>query len=368
MKELRTIVKAYQSIDFSRTRAALVTLVRLEGSSYRRAGARMLVLDDGVYLGGISGGCLEGDALRRAQKAIALQRPSIVTYDTTQDDEYQIGAGLGCNGIIDVLFTPLHPDEVGNPLKILSALTEIRIPALVITITGCPVQWNALGRVIGYSNDMQFQEVFPIRSLTGAVLKDVHDCAHHLHSRSISYEFPEGAVQVFIEVILPATHVVIYGGNYDIHCLIRMASELGWDTTVVMNRAKADKSLIAAATRVLHNQGEVGPEIDPYTAVLLMSHDYKTDRKNLEKVLPTKAAYIGLLGPRKRAEKIWEAMASAGNPLAEQDRQRIYAPAGLDIGASTPEEIALSILAEVRAHFAGRQGMSLRLREGSIYE
>src|SRR5579859_776057 len=106
MKELRAIVRAYQSIDLSRTGAALVTLVRVEGSSYRRAGARMLVLDDGVYLGGISGGCLEGDALRRAQKAIALRRPSIVTYDTTQDDEYQIGAGLGCKGIIDVLFTP----------------------------------------------------------------------------------------------------------------------------------------------------------------------------------------------------------------------------------------------------------------------
>src|ERR1700749_607389 len=99
MKEIRAIVQAYRGIDLTRTRAALATVVRVEGSSYRRAGARMLVLDNGTYVGGISGGCLEGDALRRAQKGIALGRPSVITYDTTQDDAYQIGGGLGCQGI-----------------------------------------------------------------------------------------------------------------------------------------------------------------------------------------------------------------------------------------------------------------------------
>src|SRR5258708_38037912 len=111
MKELRSIVQAYQSIDFSRTRAALATVARVEGSSYRRVGARMLVLDNGTYLGGISGGCLEGDALRRAQKGIALRQSSVITYDTTQDDDFQVGVGLGCQGIIDVLFTPLDPGD-----------------------------------------------------------------------------------------------------------------------------------------------------------------------------------------------------------------------------------------------------------------
>jgi xanthine/CO dehydrogenase XdhC/CoxF family maturation factor len=98
-----------------------------------------------------------------------------------------------------------------------------------------------------------------------------------------------------------------------------------------------------------------------------MSHDYRTDSRNLQKVLPSAASYIGLLGPHKRAEKIFDALAAEGHPLGPDDRQRIYAPAGLDIGAATPEEIALSILAEIRSHFAGRQGMSLRRREGSIY-
>src|SRR5580765_1415322 len=111
MKEIQSILSAYSQIDFSKTAAALATVVRVEGSSYRRTGARMLVLDNGTYLGGISGGCLEGDALRRAQKAIASEKASVVTYDTTKDDDHQVGVGLGCNGIIDVLFTPLNPNE-----------------------------------------------------------------------------------------------------------------------------------------------------------------------------------------------------------------------------------------------------------------
>src|SRR5437870_12934040 len=116
MKEIRSIINAYNKIDFTSVKAALATVVRVEGSSYRRTGARMLVLDNGTYLGGISGGCLEGDALRRAQKAIIQDKPSIITYDTTQDDGHQIGVGLGCNGIIDVLFMPLHNEDENNPV------------------------------------------------------------------------------------------------------------------------------------------------------------------------------------------------------------------------------------------------------------
>src|ERR1700759_4259236 len=108
MKEIKAIVAAYDKMDKSRTAAALATVVRVEGSSYRRTGARMLVMDDGVWIGGISGGCLGGDALKRARLAITNAKPTLVTYDTTEGDAYQIGVGLGCNGIIDVLFTPLH--------------------------------------------------------------------------------------------------------------------------------------------------------------------------------------------------------------------------------------------------------------------
>jgi xanthine/CO dehydrogenase XdhC/CoxF family maturation factor len=328
VKEIRTIVAAWQSLDLTRTKAALATVVRVEGSSYRRAGARMLVLDDGTYLGGISGGCLEGDALRRAQKGIALQRPSVITYDTTQDDDYQIGVGLGCQGIIDVLFTPLRADDPDCPLRTLAGLTAIRRPTALITITGSP-DTNRLGASWLHGSNTP-ADLFP----------ETDQALAERQSRVIT----KGDTRYFIEIILPAIHIVAFGGSYDILTLRRQTAELGWDFTLVN---KANPRL---------------PDIDGFTAILLMSHDYNTDKDNLEKMLPSSAGYIGILGPHKRAARLFAELA-----VKEEEFRRIYAPAGLDIGAATPEEIALSILAEVRSHFANRQGASLRHREGSIY-
>lgn len=368
MKEIRTIVKAYDTIDFTTTKAVLATVARVEGSSYRRTGARMLVLDDGTYLGGISGGCLEGDALRRARKALVLGKPAIVTYDTTQEDSHQIGVGLGCNGIIDVLFTPLNTTDEQNPVKLLSALTNKRAPSIVVTITESSNRLNVLGKVLLYENDDQFLRSFVVDKIKTAVLSDIKDCMVRQKSRTVLYEDENNRIRAFIELILPVTQLVIYGSNADIYSQVRIARELGWDATVVTNVSKAEKSLYSLATRVISNTVREEPVIDQYTAVLLMAHDYKTDLLNLQKTLQTSASYIGLLGPRKRTDKMFGKMLEEGTPVSNADQQRIFSPAGLDIGADTPEEIALSIAAEVRCHFAGRKGMSLRLREGTIYE
>ncbi|HEY4335129.1 MAG TPA: XdhC family protein [Puia sp.] len=341
MKEIRTIVAAWQSLDLSRTKAALATVVRVEGSSYRRAGARMLVLDDGTYLGGISGGCLEGDALRRAQKGIALQRPSVITYDTMQDDDYQIGVGLGCQGIIDVLFTPLRAEDPGCPLRILAGLTTTRQPLTLITITGSPDPQQLGATWLDNPNAVTANpEAQPSPNAPPGLRAEIDQALATRQSRTITL----GDTLYFIEIILPAIHIVAYGGSYDIHTLRRQTIELGWDFTVV------------------HKANPQAPGIDDYTAILLMSHDYNTDKRNLERILPSPAPYIGILGPHKRAAKLFAELA-----VKEDDIRRIYAPAGLDIGAATPEEIALSILAEVRSHFSNRNGASLRHREGSIY-
>lgn len=368
MKEIRSIVNAYNTIDFSTTKAVLATVARVEGSSYRRAGARMLVLDNGTYLGGISGGCLEGDALRRARKALVLDKPAIITYDTTQEDSHQIGVGLGCNGIIDVLFTPLDRKDDNNPVTLLSGLINKRYPNIVITVTGCSGDVDALGKTLLFENDSQFLESFVIKNISDELLKDIKDCKAQQRSKTSTYASGAHLIKVFIEVILPVTHLVIYGTNADIYSLVRIARELGWDATVVTNVQKAEKALFSTATRVINNSGPEEPAIDNFTAILLMSHDYKTDFSNLKKALKTSASYIGILGPKKRTDKMLEALSQTGEPVSPEDSLRIFSPMGLDIGANTPEEIALSIAAEVRSHFAGRKGMSLRLREGTIYE
>lgn len=368
MKEIRHIVEAYGQIDFSKNKTALATVVRVEGSSYRRTGARMLVLDNGTYLGGISGGCLEGDALRRAQKAILSNQASVITYDTTRDDHNQIGVGLGCNGIIDVLFTPLDPADLKNPIYLLREQVGTRIPRLLATITGCENTPGALGNSVLFETPSQWKHAFPMPDIAETVLPDALDCLKKGETQTLFYKTGTGEeLRVCLEVLMPETHIVLYGNNYDIYTLARISKELGWNLTVVANPLKVEKSLFALAGQVLHPQGELKPLIDAYTAVVLMAHDYKTDFQNLQQLLTSQARYIGLLGPRKRAQKMFDALEAEGRPISEKDMARIFAPTGLDIGAVTPEEIALSIAAEIRAYFAGRNAASLRLRASAIH-
>lgn len=361
MKEIKAIVAAYDSIDLHTTRAALATVVRVEGSSYRRTGARMLVLDDGTYLGGISGGCLEGDALRKALKAIQQNKPSIVTYDTTQEDDHQVGVGLGCNGIIDVLYTPLLAENASNPLQILRSLTGIREPVILVTITNSDTHPEALAQTILYQNDRQLLDAFALPSIAPSVLNDLHLCMDEGRSASKLYE-ESGTTRVFIERITPAIRLLMYGSHYDMHPLARLAHELGWETTAITNRSKAAKELFNHA-QVIDRSGEDRISTDAYSAAVLMNHDLATDGRQLKLLLDTDIPYIGLLGPRKRSLRLMEML---GSPTGAESR--IFAPAGLDIGALSPEEIALSIAAEIQSCFAGRQGSSLRLKQGSIHD
>jgi xanthine dehydrogenase accessory factor len=363
MKEIKTILKAYDKLNESGQKAALATVVRVEESSYRRTGARMLVLDNGIFIGGISGGCLEGDALRRAQKAIATGKPTLVTYDTTEDDKHQIGVGLGCNGVIDVLLTPLsyHADARNdkdkngkNSLDLLKNYTEKRSPSILFTVTRA-------------NEDSYFQlgETFTLGQINSfgthktPIEKEVEAVLVHKKSKIIPFE----NFNVLIEFLPPVVHLVLFGGNYDVLPLARMGRELGWKVSVVTNINKAQKGLFEVSDQVLDKTADV--PIDAYTAFVFMSHDYKTDLNLLKKYAPTKVSYIGMLGPRKRAEKVFNEMADEG---LEIPHDRIFAPVGLDIGATTPEAIALSILAEIQTHFGGRSAKSLKYREGSIHE
>ncbi len=366
MKEIKSIINAYKKIDFSTTKAALVTIVGIQGSSYRRTGARMLVLCNGTYFGGISGGCLEGDALRRAQKAMFKNKPSIITYDTTQEDNSEVGVGLGCNGIIDVLITPLHNDEE-DPVHLLAAISEIREPRVLVCIIECKETLGLQGKTILLESDEQFFSSFPVTDISVPVLKDAKNALENKTSETITYDTLEGSIKIFIEVIVPPIHLIIYGSNYDILPAATIGRELGWNVTVVMNIAKASKLLLETATHIIDNKSGQEPVIDDHTAIVLMAHDYKTDLNNFKKALQTEASYIGLLGPRKRSEKMYAELLNENIKLSEACMERIYAPCGLDIGAENPEEIALSIAAEIRAHFANRKGMSLKYRQGTIY-
>ena len=371
MKEIKAIISAYNNINKTTTQAALATVVRVEGSSYRRTGARMLVMDDGIWVGGISGGCLEGDALKRARLAISKSVASLITYDTTEDDAHQIGVGLGCNGIIDVLFNPLDFSDKNNPVEILKACIEAsRQTNILITITGLEGNWNNVqaGEVIHFSG-AESLEIFNDKELEKQLLEKVGLQSKKSKSLPYDFELEDGKkISIFIEILLPEIHLILMGHQYDVYPLARLTKEMGWRVTIVSNPLKINSIFAKAVDQILSDEQLMDIPFDNYTAIVLMSHDYKTDKENLRKVLQTGVQYIGMLGPKVRSEKIIKEIEEEGDALSKEDMKRIYAPAGLDIGALTPEEIALSLIAEIRAVLSEREGGYLRLRETTIHE
>lgn len=369
MKEIKQITEAYQNIDFSKTKAALATVVRVEGSSYRRTGARMLVLESGEWIGGISGGCLEGDALKRARLAMSQNKATLITYDTTDDDPYQIGVGLGCNGIIDVLITPLDPENPNNAVRQLQSCIDQRTPNLVVTVTSISKAHSdiALGEVFRFDNDTHFDETFPINALKENLKIEVKEALNATKSVSKEYILENGTkLTLFLEVIPPAIQLYVFGSNYDIYPMVKVAKELGWRVVCICNPAKMHASLFELVDEVVPKDYQ--PNIDTFTAAISMCHDYETDYRNLQMLLKTEIKYIGLLGPKKRTIKMYDRMNEEGTTILPEQEERIYSPVGLDIGAATPEEIALSVCAEIRAFFSGRDGNRLKFRPKPIYE
>jgi xanthine dehydrogenase accessory factor len=361
MKEIRAILEAYdrKSPD---TRAALATVVHVEGSSYRRTGARMLIQDNGTWVGGISGGCLEGDALKRARLVMAQGKPAMVTYDTTDDDGYQIGVGLGCNGIISVLLTPIDPAAAPTTIDRLRTCacgprqTNVLLSVLQSNVPNVPT-----GMMLRYEDP---ESIIHLNNNTSEA--DIQSFIEKGESGTVTLNVPGGRLEVFVEVMHPVPHVVLMGQQYDVNPMVRLVNELGWQATVIANPQKVSQALFSTANALIAPADFDQIQIDDQTAFVLMAHDYNTDAANLPRALATGAPYVGVLGPRVRTERMFSELAAAGTPV--QETNQLHAPIGLDIGAVSPEEIALSVMAEIRAALSGREGSFLRLRQSPIHE
>ena len=365
MKEISAIVDAYQRMNPT-ARAALATVVYVEGSSYRRTGARMLIMDNGMWVGGISGGCLEGDALKRAQLAMAQAKPTIVTYDTTEDDAYQIGVGLGCNGIISVLISPIDPAAPVAIDLLTSCVSGPRRTQVLLTVLKSPAgSALGMGQMIHYDGPESLH-VFGDEAIGSAINQTIRAFLKKGKSAPATIDLPAGKLELFVEVMLPVPHVVVMGQQYDVYPLVRLINELGWQATIVANPQKVTRALFASANALVPPADFDQIAIDDQTGFVLMAHDFTTDKANLPRALATSAPFVGVLGPRVRTERMISEWATEGVHIEETDR--LHAPVGLDIGATSPEEIALSIVAELKTVLSGRGGASLRLRQAPIHE
>ena len=355
MKEITKIIAFYERLKSkSDIACAMAVVVYVEGSSYRRTGARMLVSEDGFWEGGISGGCLEGDALKKARMSILKSKPELVRYDTTKDDDSQIGVGLGCNGVIDVLFIPVDFADSHNPIEILkNGVNQTTGP--LISITKSENNPSLLGKMFYFDSkeSLAFLENQMDVSSFAAEISNLE--------KSKNYNFGN-ELRLFVEILPKPITVYLFGNQYDIYPLIELLKLMYWELTIVSEPHKIQNR---NGLRIIAPNDFFENDLDENSAVVLMSHSLETDKKNLRKLFGSKTKYIGMLGPKTRSERILDELSAEGIKI---ETQNIFAPTGLDLGASTPEEIALSIVAEIKAVFSSRNGSFLKERDLPINE
>jgi xanthine dehydrogenase accessory factor len=364
MKELNDIILAYDKAVLQNKQMALATVVKVDGSSYRRPGAKMLVTEDGQLTGVISGGCLEGDALRKAQFAMFEQKNRLEIYDTTDDEDNKLGVQLGCNGIVYILFEPIKTDDENNPVNLLRKIARMRKDAVLVTVFNENKTALQIGTWGFVSTEKSFFKNDDFQSLKT-------DCIHVLNNKSSLIKHIEGNSTVLLQFVPPVIQLIIVGAGNDAQPLVEIASLLGWNTIIIDGRpAHANRERFPKANHVLVSKPSdilSAVHTDEQTAVVLMTHNYYYDLAALEKFIHTNCNYMGVLGPKKKLHKMLDELRDKGVQIGEQEMHKIYGPVGLDIGAETSEEIALSIVAEVKAVFSNRPGSHLKQRSSEIH-
>ncbi len=373
MKELQEILKKISQFEPDE-KAILATVVDVVGSGYRRPGARMLIDENGYSIGTVSGGCLEADVLQRAKKVLETGEAAVITYDTTKDENSVFGLGMGCRGIVRILLESI--DKENNLFRIFQSVIEDRTSHCIATIITS--SRAVTGGRIFFSIEEYFEE-FGFKNLPSdlEMLEDLrNDCRSFLKDDKSPevrhYKIGNDNFEMSFEILAPPLNLLLFGVGYDALPLIKFAKELGWHVTAIDHRAAfANAERLPEVDEVIVSSSENLPEeifADENSVAVVMTHNYDRDREILARLLDSKCRYIGALGPKRRTENLIQELRDAGGRFDEEALKKVYAPVGLDIGAKTPEAIALSIVAEIQSVLANRAGGFLRLRKTNIYD
>jgi xanthine/CO dehydrogenase XdhC/CoxF family maturation factor len=358
---------------------AVATVVNTRGSAYRRPGARMLVRRSLAVSGAVSAGCLERDIIARCEGMQPGDPPLLLTYDGSSPDELVFGLKLGCDGVVQILVEPVGDLQKFESLaaQLPALLAEHHRVAAVTLFDMAPCtghlaspEISALTGLVMVETGLQTQKLVDLPDSIADLLAREARAAlleGRQHSCVIRLEQDGYVVSALIEIVEPTTALLIFGSGQDVQPLADMAAVLGWGVTV-RSSSQVDRLDLADLSEMVGHA--------PFSAAVVMSHDYDRDRKILQALLSARAIkgghrrlpYIGVVGPRRRSEKLLAELALAGVPLTDDELGRIYSPVGLDIGAERPEEIALSIVAEIKAVLAGHGGGLLRDKQGPIHQ
>lgn len=368
MSEIGDVLGAIEGLSAKGERMALATIVAVRGSTYRRPGARLLVPEEGSPVGNISGGCLEGDVADMARVVMDEGRARLAGWDLTADDDAVWGLGLGCNGAIEVFIEPAErAAEVAGALR--TALEEERPISVVTVVESSRVDVEPGARLV----------VRPDGTADGSLGEASTDAAAVLAATALLREERSevrtlgDGVRAFVEVLDPPLRLIVCGAGHDAIPLVRAASVLGWNLTVVddrpafLTRERFPEASGFVAVDEPENAAKAAA-VDERTFAVVMTHNFLRDKEYVRSLLGSPAAYIGMLGPGARTERLLMELRDEGVEIADAARERIHGPAGLDLGGEGPEEIAQAIISEIVAVKRQRAGGFLRDRPGPIHD
>lgn len=382
MTELQSVMSAARSLRDDHQPLLLATVVAIRGSSYRRPGARLLISGDRWIAGSVSGGCLEGDLVRRGWWRTSETGATVVRYDSTADeDDSGWGLGFGCNGVVDVLLERV--EDRSPTMECLFDVAERARPCALMTVFESTLPQLPIGsRVVVERNGAFTSAPTVTGEEAGRILVSLVQQARHLfddsnatcrrHSSStITVAAGGSTARALVEIITPPPALFVCGAGRDAAPLVTMARSMGWDVSVYdPRRNEALGVRFKDAHRIITGDpGKLRHAVDAATCPLavVMSHDFRLDSQILRALLPSSAVYVGVLGPRRRTDKILAELRASGMNLPHELTQRLYSPVGLAIGAETPEEIALAIVSEAQAALSGERAGFLRERTGPLH-
>lgn len=337
---------------------AVATVLRVEGSSYRRPGARMLISVNGRVAGSVSGGCLERAVIAEGQRALLDGAARLLSFDTTDQDDFAMGSNLGCQGKIWIGIEVLSAGAFWPLEKIVETIRRRRKPAAVVTKIGGSEE------SVSYESSAIFVDSFD----DNARLR--WEVASVLKTRKTVFVGTETVGSHLIEWLGPPVALLILGGGLDVPPMVNLACALGHEVTVIDRRPEfAVPENYPGAHRVFAAKPrQIAAHLRPDArmAAVIMNHHYDTDRDALAAILPLGLPYIAMLGPKRRTERILAELIAEGHDVSMVENA-LHGPAGLDIGAETPEQIALAILAEIQAALSNHDGGKLRCRNAPIH-
>jgi xanthine dehydrogenase accessory factor len=347
---VRQLIESFDAWRRAGERIVLATVVATSGSTYSKAGAQMLISGSGQFRGLLSGGCLEGDLVEHARDVLAGSTPKLVRYDMRSRDEDELwGLGLGCDGAIEIFLQAL--DEGHEPFACMARRVAAHTPCAYALVLADVDGLHAGAIVVAGEDDADAFGV-PARH-ADALSRACRERLREGGGARYAVGLGAGGADVLCAVVPAPVRLLVLGGGPDAVPLARIARETGWYVSVADHRpAYLERMAGAGADRALLVEPEALPEavdLGDYDAAVIMSHHLRSDRAYLAALLASAVPYVGLLGPRARRERL---LADTGAPDAAA--LRLYGPVGLDIGAQTPQSIALAIVAEIHAVLGGR--------------